>query len=131
MRPALKIGLKVAGVVLLMLLCSIALWLLWWYAPVSVKAVSIEKSNVPGIRSTQIQDCAGFLMTPEEFRAYWKDVRPIFEFEFHEYSFGPCYFRTVEEDTEYAVGIGGVGMVTKGGATYYYVRKDAKPDLGP
>lgn len=127
----IKIGLKVAGVVLLMLSCFIALWLLWWYAPVSVKAVSVEKANVPGIRPSQIQDCAGFLMAVEQFRAFWSDVRPIFEFEFHEYSFGPCYFKTVEGNTEYAVGIGGVGMVTKGGTTYYYVRKDAKPDLGP
>jgi hypothetical protein len=127
---AIKTWLKVAGVVLATLLCSIALWFLWWHAPVSVNAVSIEKANVPGIRATQVEDCAGFQMTAEQFRAYWKDVRPIFEFEFHEYSFGPCYFKTVEDNTEYAIGIGGVGMVTKGGTTYYYVRKDAKPDLG-
>lgn len=128
---AIRNGLKVAGAVLLTLLCGIGLWLLWWYAPVSVKAVSVEKAHVPGIRAAQLQDCAGFLMTAEEFRAFWQDVRPIFEFEFHEYSFGPCYFKTVENNTEYAVGIGGVGMVTKGGTTYHYVRKHAKPDLGP
>ena len=128
---AIRVGLKVAGAVLLTLLCGIGLWLLWWYAPVSVKAVSIKKANVPGIRATQIQDCAGFAMTADEFRAFWQDVRPIFDFEFHEYSFGPCYFKTVENKTEYAVGIGGVGMMTKGGTTYHYVHKHAKPDLGP
>src|ERR1043165_9696096 len=98
---AIRIGLKVAGAVLLILLCCSALWVLWWYAPVSVKAGSIEKANAPGIRSTQIQDCARFFLRAEEFRAYWKDVRPIFEAEFHEYSFGPCYFKTVENNREY------------------------------
>lgn len=126
-----KIALKVAGAILLALLCSVAIWLLWWNAPVSVKAATIERKNVPGIHEAQLEDCATFEMTPDDFRAYWKDVRPIFEFEYHEYSFGSCYFRTTEGSKEYAVGIGGMGRVTKGDTTYYYVRKDAKPDLGP
>ena len=123
--------LKVAGVLFLVLLFSIAIGLLWWYAPVSVKAAAIERRNVPGIHEFQLEDCATFEMTPDEFRAYWRDVRPIFDFEFHEYSFGACYFWTMEENKEYAIGIGGMGRVTKGDTTYYYVRKDAKPDLGP
>ncbi len=85
--------------------------------------------NVPGIHQDQLQDCALFVMTPDEFRSYWKDTRPIFEFEFHDYSFGSCYFRTVEGNREYAIGIGGVGMVTKDNTTYYYVRKNDKPDF--
>lgn len=129
MRAFKKI-LGVAGLALLIFSCSVALWLLWWYAPVSVRAVAIEKVNVPGIREDQLNDCASFAMSPDEFRAYWKDVRPIFEFEFHEYSFGSCYFKTTEDNNkEYAIGIGGVGMITKGDTTYYYVRKTDKPDF--
>ena len=126
---AIKKVLKVAGYALLSLACATALWLLWWHAPVSVRAAAIEKVNVPGIHEGQLSDCASFAMSPDEFRAYWKDVRPIFEFEFHDYSFGSCYFKTMEGNKEYAIGIGGVGMVTKGDNTYYYVRKNDKPDF--
>lgn len=56
---------------------------------------------------------------------------PIFEFELHEYSIVSCQFQVREGGTEYAVGIGGAGMVTQGDTTRYHVKKDAKPDLGP
>ena len=70
-------------------------------------------------------------MTPDAFGAYWKDVRPIFEFELHDYSVGSCQIEAREGGKEYAIGIGGVGMVTRGETTRYYVRKNAKQELGP
>jgi hypothetical protein len=133
---ALKRSLKVIALVVLLIVlvgaCSIGIWLLWWYAPVSVKATHIVKSVDSDIGDAdEARFCSMFSMTPDEFRAYWSDVRPIFEFELHEYSLGSCYFKATEGGREYTIGIGGVGMVTKGDTTYYYVRKSAKSDLIP
>lgn len=115
--------------IFLVFLSLAMVWRLWWYAPVSVKASNIEKMNVHGIHEDQVKDCDAFTLTPEEFRAYWKDAKPIFEVESHDYSFGSCYFKTVENGKEYEIGIGGTGTITKDDTTYYYVRKGDKPDF--
>jgi hypothetical protein len=131
LRRSLKIVALVVLLVVLLAACSIGIWFLWWYAPVTVKADHLVKVVASDIHPDQVRFCDAFAMTPDEFRAYWNDVRPIFDFEFHEYSFGSCYFQATEGTKEYAVGVGGVGMVTKGATTYYYVRKNAKSDLIP
>jgi hypothetical protein len=124
--------LKATGVIAaigLILAASSACWAIWWYAPVSVEAKTIEKVIDSDVAQDQVPFCNAFKMTPEAFRAYWKDVRPIFDVEFHDYSFGSCYFKATEGGKSYSVGIGGVGMVTKGDTTYYYVRKNDNPDF--
>ena len=123
--------LRILGLGVLLIACSAGVWLLWWYAPVSVKATHLVKRIDSEIHPDQLRFCDAFTMTPDAFSAYWKDARPIFEFELHEYSIGSCQLEAKEGRKEYAIGIGGVGMVTEGGTTHYYVRKDAKPDSGP
>ena len=99
---------------------------------------SLVKKNSDRVNSRQMRSWVGgaerrigfyCTPTPEEFRAYWKDARPIFEVESHDYSFGSCYFKTVENGKEYEIGIGGTGTITKDDTTYYYVRKGDMPDF--
>lgn len=123
-------SLQVLLLAALAIACSAGLWFLWWYAPVSVGPTRIVKVLDSDIHPDQVAFCNAFAMTPDAFSAYWQDVRPIFEFELHDYSIGACQFEAKEDGKEYAIGIGGVGMVTKGGTTRYYVRKSAKPELG-
>lgn len=117
--------------VVLLTVGSAGVWLWWWNAPVSANATQIVKVVDADIHPDRVRFCESFTMTPDAFRAYWNEARPIFEFELHDYSIGSCEFQSIEGDTEYAVGIGGVGMVTKGDATRYYVKKGAKSELGP
>lgn len=125
----MKRALKVIVLIILIITLLVGVWCFWWYAPVSVNAVNVVKIIDSDISSDQVRFCDTFVMTPNEFSAYWKDVRPIFDSEFHNYSFGSCYFRATEGGREYSIGIGGVGMVTNGDTSYYYVRKNDKPDF--
>lgn len=104
---------------------------LWWYWPVSVEAKNIVKVTSSEIKDLEeeVAYCAAFTMTPEQFRTYWKNVRPILDSEFHGYSFGACYFKATEQGKEFLVGVGGVGIINKGDTPYYYVDKNAKSDL--
>jgi hypothetical protein len=104
---------------------------LWWNAPVSVKATHIVKVVDPDIHPDQVRSCESFDVTPDALRAYWKEAKPIFDFELHDCAIGSCEFQSKEAQTEYAVRIGGVGMVIKGDTTRYYVKRGARPDLGP
>ena len=124
-------SLRISAVAGLLTVCAAGIWFLWWNAPVTVNATQIVKVVDTDIHPDQVRFCESFTMTPDAFRAYWKKARPIFEFELHDYSIGSCQFQSKEDYTEYAVGIGGVGMVTKGDTTRYYVKKGAKPELGP
>lgn len=124
-----KKTLKIIALIFIIFASSIGSWLLWWYAPVSVKAINIVKITDSDIAEDQVRFCNSFAMTPDEFRAYWKDARPIFDVESHDYSFGSCYFKTVENGKEYEIGIGGTGTITQDDTTYYYVRKGDKPDF--
>ena len=123
--------LRILAAAVLLTICSAGIWLWWWNTPVAVTATQIVKVIDADIHPDRVRFCESFTMTPDAFRAYWKEARPIFEFELHDYSIGSCEFQSKEGDTEYAVGIGGVGMVTKGDATRYYVKKGAKSELGP
>jgi hypothetical protein len=125
----LKKTAKLIAAILITFALSVGVWCLWWYAPVSVSPKSIVKIINSDIAENQIRFCNMFAMTPDQFRAYWKDTRPIFDVEAHDYSFGSCYFKAVENGKEYAIGIGGTGTVTKGDTTYYYVRNGDKPDF--
>ena len=119
---------KFIAAILIVFAILIGAWCLWWYAPVSAAPKSIVKIIVSDIAEDQLRFCNMFAMTPNEFRAYWKDTRPIFDVEAHDYSFGSCYFKAVENGKEYAIGIDGTGTITKGDTTYYYVRNGDKPD---
>ncbi len=102
---------------------------LWWYWPVSVDANNIIKVTDQDIPQDMVASCAAFTMTPDQFRQYWKEAKPILASEFHEYYFGACHVKATENDREYLVGVGDVGMVNKGETTYYYVKKGAKSDF--
>lgn len=123
--------LRILAAVVVLTICSVGTWLWWWNTPVAVNSTQIVKVIDADIHPDRVRFCESFTMTPDAFRAYWKEARPVFEFELHDYSIGSCEFQAKEGDTEYAIGIGGVGMATKGDATRYYVKWGAKPDLGP
>ncbi|MDA8521568.1 hypothetical protein [Acidovorax sp. NCPPB 4044] len=115
---------------------STAIYFAWWSMPVSIQATAIKKTLDPEARDEDtLRFCNAFTMTPEDFKTYWRNAKPIFHFEFHDYSFGSCYFSTVENGKEYRIGIGGAGIVSSiqdedadGESVRYYVRKGAKSD---
>ncbi|NHZ63544.1 hypothetical protein [Massilia genomosp. 1] len=129
LSSVLKKSLKVVAVIIAVLLVAFGLLRLWWHWPVAVDANSIIKVIDQDIPQDMVSSCAAFTMTPAQFRAYWKDARPILASELHEYYFGSCHLKATENDREYLVGIGDVGMVNKGETTYYYVKKGAKSDF--
>lgn len=124
-----KKTLKVVAVIVAVLVLAFGILRLWWYWPVAVDAKNISKVINKGIDEDMVPACASFAMTPDQFRQYWKNVRPIWPSELHGYYFGACHLKATENDTEYLIGIGGAAIVTKGNTSYYYVKKDAKSDL--
>lgn len=124
-----KKTLKVVAVIITVVVVAFGLLRLWWHWPLSVEAKNIIKVIDKDIPEDMVASCTAFTMTPAQFRAYWKDARPILASELHEYYFGSCHLKATENDREYLVGIGNVGMVNKGETTYYYVQKGAKSDF--
>lgn len=127
----MKRALQITAAIVAVLALAFGMLLVWWHWPVSVEAKNIVKVTSSDIKDLpeEIAYCAAFAMTPEQFRAYWKNARPILASEFHGYSFGACYFKATEQGKEFLVGVGGVGIINKGDTPYYYVDKDAKSDL--
>lgn len=127
----LRKSLSIVAVMTAVLFVAFGILHLWWHWPVSVEAKNIVKVTSSEIKDLEeeVAYCAAFTMTPEQFRTYWKNVRPIFASEFHDYSFGACYFKATEQGKEFLVGVGGVGIINKGDTPYYYVDKNAKSDL--
>ncbi|NHZ93606.1 hypothetical protein F2P45_32085 [Massilia sp. CCM 8733] len=121
--------LKIVGLIVAVLILAFGMLRLWWYWPVSVEAKNIIKVIDKDIPQDMVSSCAAFAMTPDQFRAYWKDARPILASEFHAYYFGACHLKATENDREYLVGIGDAGIVNKGETSYYYVKKGAKSDF--
>ncbi|NHZ63543.1 hypothetical protein [Massilia genomosp. 1] len=121
--------LKIAAVIVALLVVAFGMLRVWWYWPVSVEAKNIVKVTSSQIVEEEVAFCAAFTMTPEQFRAFWKNVRPILTSELHGYAFGSCHFKATEYGKEFIVSAGDVGIVTKGDTSYYYVKKDATNDL--
>ncbi|UOD32102.1 hypothetical protein INH39_10770 [Massilia violaceinigra] len=124
----LKTIAQAIAVIVLTLAAVIGAGALWWYAPVRVDGDNIVKVIGDGAAEDH-GNCKFASMTAEQFRTYWKNARPIFDIEVHDYNYSPCQFKTMENGTEYLVGNGGLGSVTKGDTIYYWVNKDAKPGL--
>ncbi|SFE12408.1 hypothetical protein [Paracidovorax konjaci] len=130
----MKNPLRIAIFVLATLGICTAIFFTWWSMPVAIQAAAIQKTMDPEARNEDtIRFCNAFTMTPEDFKEYWRNAKPIFDFEFHDYSFGSCYFSTVENGKEYRVGIGGAGIVSSvlgadEASVRYYVKKGAKSD---
>ncbi|NHZ43165.1 hypothetical protein [Massilia aquatica] len=108
---------------------------LWASGWITVRTTPPVPAHIVKVTSSEIKDleevayCAAFTMTPEQFCTYWKNVRPIFASDFHDYSFGACYFKASEQGKEFLVGVGSVGIINKGDRPYYYVDKNAKSEL--
>ncbi|NHZ33244.1 hypothetical protein F0185_06535 [Massilia sp. CCM 8692] len=117
------------AVIVLTLAALIGAGALWWYAPVRVDGNNIVRVSAADAGADNGWNCKSASMTAEQFRTYWKNARPIFDIEVHEYTYSPCQFKTMENGKEYVLGSGGLGSVTNGDTTYYYVDKDAKSGL--
>ena len=124
----LKTIAQAIALIVLTLAAFIGAGALWWYAPVRVDGNNIVKVIGDGAAESH-GNCKSASMTAEQFRTYWKNARPIFDVEVHDYNYSPCQFKTMESGTEYLVGDLGLGSVTKGDTIYYYVNKDAKSGL--
>lgn len=122
----LKTIAQAIAAIVLTLAAFIGACALWWYAPVRVDGKNIVKATGA---DNDGRDCTSFKMTPEQFRTWWKDARPIFDGELHDYGYSPCQFKTTENNKEYRVGEFGMGSVTEGDTVYYYVHKTAKSDF--
>lgn len=130
----MKNVLKITFSVFIALSIFIGTFFAWWLMPISMQEPEIIKVIDPEMKDEDaIRFCNSFNMTPNEFREFWKNAKPIFQFESHDYSFGACHFRVIENDKEYKIGIGGIGIISNtndasGDSLRYYVKKGAKSD---
>lgn len=129
LKEVLKLSLRAVLIIIsLGIFPSIGLYA-WWHAPVTVKADTIEiikeKENERGVIN-----CA---ITKERFVEFWKTATPIFQYELHDYDeSASCIYISKENGKKYEIFSGGIGMISDGNQTYFYIKKGMQPvDMNP
>lgn len=128
--PANRRKLLWAGVIFL--IATLIFWLdAIRYPPIRINVAKIEKVVQAGAGELKSGFCASFNMTPQEFSAYFGQIRHIDPIEANDYGTGGCYYKATIGTKEYIIWEGGLAQVVEGSDVDYYADSTKKMPANP
>jgi hypothetical protein len=87
----------------------------WWLKSPVINAGRLEKVMESPAGHTDRQLCRSFDISESEFQLFFRIALPVLQHEIHDYSWHPCYVKSVQGDVEYRIRLGGLGEIWQGG----------------